>query len=285
MGHGVSEWVDRLVEGRHPSPALEKVVGVLRSDPELCAFATTQDLAQAAGVNVATVTRTAQFLGFTGWPAFVIDYRGQYLATLTAGQLLSGGEQGSVGVRGLASVLEDVRILRVLAEALDEQAIAQAAELLRRARRGVVLATGVYSGPATQLAHSAQLLGCDLSLHEGSVSSQMTAVRRLESEDVLITFNIWKTTEAVNQLALVAAERGVPLVAFIDRSTPVAEAADVAITVPSESPRYLPSTIPVVSAIQALLAEFAEQDRPAAQRHLRESDEWWRRFGVIPGSS
>lgn len=281
MGHTVAAWVDRLTQERSPSPAIAKVIDVLRADPELCAFATTHDLARAAGVNVATVTRTAQFLGFGGWPAFVIDYRGQYLATLTAGRLLTGGGQEGAGVRGLASVLEDVRILGVLTEALDEQIISEAARVLRGARRGVVLATGVYAGPATQLAHSAQLLGCDLVLCSGSVSSQMAAVRRLTAEDVLIVFNIWKTTDAVNRLALAGAERGVPLIAFTDRSTPVAEAAEVTITVPSESPRFLPSTIPVVSAIQALLAEIAEQDRPAAQRHLREADEWWQRFGVI----
>lgn len=284
MGHSLSGWVDRLVSERRPSPAIRKVVHILRSDPELCAFATTQDLATAAGVNVATVTRTAQFLGFSGWPAFVIDYRGQYLATLTADQLLGGGGEGAASVRGSASVLEDVRVLGVLAETLDEGEISRAAELLRLARRGVVLATGIYSGPAAQLAHSGQLLGCDLSLQTGSVSSQMTAVRRLGPEDLLITFNIWKTTEAVNQLSLIAAERGVSLLAFVDRSTPVAEAADVAITVPSESPRYLPSTVPVVSVIQALLAEVAEQDRPAAQRQLREADEWWHRFGVVSDS-
>lgn len=281
MGHSISGWIDRLVGDRSPSPALGKVIDVLRSDPELCAFATTQELARIAGVNVATVTRTAQFLGFSGWPAFTIDYRGQYLATLTAGQMLgaSGGE--GAGVRGLASVLEDVRVLGLLAETLEETVISRAAELITRARQGVVLATGVYAAPATQLAHSAQLLGFDLSLQAGAVSNQMTAVRRLGSEDVLVTFNIWKTTEAVNQLALHAAERGVPLIAFVDRSTPVAEAAEVVITVPSESLRFLPSTVPVVSAVQALLAEMAEQDRASAQRSLREADEWWKRFGVV----
>ncbi len=281
MGHSISGWIDRLVGERRPSPALGKVIAVLKADPELCAFATTQELARIAGVNVATVTRTAQFLGFSGWPAFTIDYRGQYLATLTAGQMLGAVGEGGAGVRGLASVFEDARVLGLLAETLEEEVISRAAQLISGARRGVVLATGVYSAPATQLAHSAQLLGFDLTLQAGAVSNQMTAVRRLGSEDVLVTFNIWKTTEAVNQLALHAAERGVPVIAFVDRSTPVAEAAEVVITVPSESLRFLPSTVPVVSAVQALLAEIAEQDRASAQRNLQEADEWWRRFGVV----
>ncbi|WP_218221009.1 MurR/RpiR family transcriptional regulator [Nesterenkonia sp. Act20] len=278
MGHSVSTWVDKLVDGRSPSPALARVVAVLRADPELCAFATTQQLATVARVNIGTVTRTAQFLGFSGWPDLILDYRGRYLATLTADRILSAS---SSGVQGLASIMEDVRALELLSETLDESLINAGAELIGRSRRAVVLATGIYAGPAAQLVHGAQLLGYDLSLQTGAVSAQMTAVRQLRAEDLVITFNIWKTTEAVNQLALLAAERGVPLLAIVDRSTTVAQRAEVAITVPSESSRYLPSTIPATSVIQALLMGVAERDRAGAEANLREADEMWNRVGVV----
>ncbi|WP_258934337.1 MurR/RpiR family transcriptional regulator [Nesterenkonia pannonica] len=254
------------------------MVELLRADPELCAFATTQQLADVAGVNIATVTRTAQFLGFSGWPDLVLDYRGRYLATLTADRILSAS--GS-GVKGLASIMEDVRALESLSTTLDESVIEAAAELIRRSKRTVVLATGIFAGPAAQLAHGAQLLGCDVSLQTGAVSAQMTAVRQLKADDLVITFNIWKTTEAINQLAIMAAERGVPLLAIADRSTPVVQRSDVAITVPSESARYLPSTIPATAVIQALLMGVAEQDRAGAEASLREADEMWKRVGVV----
>lgn len=278
MGHSVSTWVDKLVNGRSPSPALSRVVAVLRADPELAAFATTAQLADVARVNIGTVTRTAQFLGFSGWPDFVLDYRGRYLATLTADRILSGS---SSGVKGLASIMEDVRALESLVGTLDDTVIEEGAELIGRARRGVVLATGIFAGVAAQLAHGAQLLGCDLSLQTGAVSAQMTAVRQLGPEDLVITFNIWKTTEAVNQLALLAAERGVPLLAIVDRSTPVAQRADLAITVPSDSSRYLPSSVPATSVIQALLMGVAERDRARAEASLREADAMWNRVGVV----
>ena len=278
MSHNVSAWVDRLVSGRRPSPAIAKVVAVLCADPRLCAFATVQQLAVVAQVNIATVTRTVQFLGFSGWPAFVSDYRGQYLATLTADRILSSSPQG---VHGIASILEDVRALESLSETLDVDHIEAGAKLIHEARRGVVLATGIYAGPAAQLVHGAQLLGCDLSLQTGAVSAQLNAVRLLTEEDIVVTFNIWKTTEAVNQLALLAVERGVPVLAVADRSTPVAERSRVVITVPSESSRYLPSTVPATSAIQALLMGVAERDRLAAEVSLREADDMWRRVGVV----
>lgn len=278
MSHSVSAWIDKLVDGRKPSPALGRVVAVLRADPELCAFATTGQLASVAGVNIGTVTRTAQFLGFSGWPALVLDYRGRYLATLTADRILSDAPSG---VQGLASIMEDVRALESLGETLDERVIEAGAELIARSHRVVVLATGIFAGPAAQLVHGAQLLGCDLSLQTGAVSTQMTAVRQLGAKDLVITFNIWKTTEAVNQLSLLAVERGVPLLAIVDRSTPVAQRAEVAITVPSESSRYLPSTIPATSVIQALLMGVAERDRAGSEANLREADQMWRRVGVV----
>lgn len=278
MSHSVSTWVDKLVNGRSPSPALSRVVAVLRADPELVAFATTAQLAEVARVNIGTVTRAAQFLGFSGWPDLVLDYRGRYLATLTADRILSGSTSG---VKGLASIMEDVRALESLSATLDDAVIEAGAELIGRARRGVVLATGIFAGVATQLAHGAQLLGCDLSLQTGAVSAQMTAVRQLGPEDLVITFNIWKTTEAVNQLALLATERGVPMLAIVDRSTPVAQRADLAITVPSDSSRYLPSSVPATSVIQALLMGVAERDRARAEASLREADAMWNRVGVV----
>ncbi|GAA1155534.1 MurR/RpiR family transcriptional regulator [Nesterenkonia sandarakina] len=278
MSHSVSTWVDKLVGGRSPSPALGRVVAVLRADPELAAFATTAQLAAVAQVNIGTVTRAAQFLGFSGWPDLVLDYRGRYLATLTADRILSGSTSG---VKGLASIMEDVRALESLGSTLDDTVIEAGAELIGGARRGVVLATGIFAGVAAQLAHGAQLLGCDLSLQTGAVSAQMTAVRQLGPADLVITFNIWKTTEAVNQLALLAAERGVPLLAIVDRSTPVAQRADLAITVPSDSSRYLPSSVPATSVIQALLMGVAERDRARAEASLREADEMWSRVGVV----
>lgn len=278
MSQALAEWVDALIADRRVSPAMWKVITVLRTDPELSAFATTQQLAAVSQVNIATVTRTAQFLGFSGWPAFVLDYRGQFLATLTADRVLS---EGGASVRGLASIMEDVRALTDLAATLDEKVIDQGAELIQRARKGVVLATGTYAGPAAQLAHGAQLLGNDLTLQAGAVSAQINAVRQLTEADLLVTFNIWKTTEAVNQLALMAAERGVPLMAIVDRTTPVAERADVRISVLSESARYLPSTISATSVVQALLMGVASRDRAGAEASLREADDMWRRIGVV----
>ncbi|GAA3286644.1 MurR/RpiR family transcriptional regulator [Nesterenkonia halobia] len=281
MGETVISWIDRLVTGRSPSPATERVVAELRAAPDQCAFRTAQQVADVVGVNVATVTRTAQFLGFSGWPAFVLDYRGQYLATLTADRMLSSSGRQDDAVRGAGSVLRDMRALGALAEVLDERSIDRGAELIRTARRGVVLATGSFAGPATQLSHGAQLLGCDLMLHVGAASSQMTAVRSLGPGDVVVSFNIWKTAEVVNQLALLAADRGAALIVVGDRTTPVTQRADVSITVPSESAGSLPSTVPAVSVVQALLAGVADSDRATAEASLREVEALWRSMGIV----
>lgn len=281
-GEHLAGWIDALVAGRSVPPATARVIAVLRSAPQEAAFATVRTMAEAADVNIATVTRTAQFLGSSGWPEFVLEYRGRYLAGLRADTMLApAGEPGSAGRSGpRAAVRGDIRTLQGMAEGLDEEAYVRAAERIRAARRIVVLATGTYMGPAEVLAHNGQLLGYDVDFPRGPSSTQMNAVRRLGAEDAVIAFTVWKTAEIVFRLARFAAERGVPLIVVADRSTPAARLAEVVVTVPSESSRYLPSTLPAVAAVQAVLNALADLDRRHAEAQLREADGLWPEMGI-----
>ncbi|GAA2097420.1 MULTISPECIES: MurR/RpiR family transcriptional regulator [Brevibacterium] len=276
----IAGWIDTLLDGRGAPPAMARVLEVLRTAPQEAAFATVKAMAAAAHVNIATVTRTAQFLGFTGWPAFIIEYRGHYLAGLRADSMLApAGEVGASGPREV--VLGDISTLQGMAEGLDEDAYSRAAARIRSARRTVVLATGTYLAPAEVLAHNGQLLGYDLELPHGPSSAQLNAVRKLGEGDVVIAFTVWKTAEIVLRLARFARERGAALVVFADRSTEAARLAEVVVTVPSESSRYLPSTIPAVAAVQAVLTVLADLDREHVEAHLREADELWRSMGIV----
>ena len=283
MTDDLSRWIDGLVAERRVPQATCRIIEVLRRNPQVAAFSTVQAMSELAEVNIATVTRAAQFLGFRGWPDFILDYRGHYLAQLGADTVLAPAPAVGAESGPRFSVQQDVRALQSLAESLDEERVAAAAERLAASRRTVVLATGTYLAPANVLAHNAQLLGYDFELPYGSASTQMNAVRKLGPEDTLIIFNIWKTAAIVPRLAKFAHARRVPIVAFADRTTPAVGLADVVLTVPSEGARYLPSSIPAVSAVQAVLNALADLDRDRTERSLREADELWGELGIVSG--
>jgi DNA-binding MurR/RpiR family transcriptional regulator len=63
----IQDWVARQSEGTDFGPAASRVVEILATQPHLASYATTADLAGRAGVNVATLVRTARLQGFSGW--------------------------------------------------------------------------------------------------------------------------------------------------------------------------------------------------------------------------
>ncbi|GAB3194517.1 MurR/RpiR family transcriptional regulator [Nesterenkonia suensis] len=281
MGGDLSVWLDGLLAGRTAPRATARVIEILRSDPQKAAFATVRSMAETAGVNMATVTRTGQFLGYSGWPAFVVDYRGQYLSTLRAGTIPSRGGVADVSPGPRARVHQDAEVLQSMAENLDQESFHRAAQQLRRSGRIVVLATGMYLAPAIQLSYNCQLLGCDSEVPMASASMQLNAVRRLGPGDTLVIFTIWKTADVVFRLTRYAHSRGVPVMAFADRSTPASAMADFTLTVPTEGTSYLPSGVPVVSAVQALLGTLADIDPRGAEASFAEADALWAEMGII----
>ena len=181
----VDQWISGLVANREFSTAIGQVIALLSSKPSECAFSTATEVGKLARVNPGTVVRATQFLGFTGWPEFIVDYRGQYLASLSAS--MEVGSPAASYSRPRSIISEYAQSLEALAETVEESALKKAGELLLDARRIVVLATGSFAAPAHLLAYNCQLLGLDIDLYSGSPTAQLNAVKRLGPDDLLVT--------------------------------------------------------------------------------------------------
>jgi transposase len=68
-------------------PQAERVAHVLVRAPQFASYASAREVAERAGVNVSTVVRTAQQLGFDGWPQLREELRARYLASVSSGEL------------------------------------------------------------------------------------------------------------------------------------------------------------------------------------------------------
>src|SRR3569833_4235914 len=133
---GFEAWLrDRLPE-RGLRPKSAAVVEVLVSQPRRASFGSTAELAQLAGVNVATVTRTAQALGFAGWPALQQELRARYMSSLSAPQVAE--EHRGVDSPGSASLRRDLDSLALLNRRIDEEVIREVARAIAAARRTLV---------------------------------------------------------------------------------------------------------------------------------------------------
>lgn len=276
----IAEWLDGLTLGRKVSPGIDAVLTILRTDAGRASFMSTQDLAARANVNVATVVRAAQFLGFSGWSALKSELRHRYLASLTAEKLLSERSNSSAGLAG-SSFTNDVRNVTRLADSINPEQLIRAAAVLAAADRIIVLATGSYAGAGFQLAHIGQWMGRDIELHTASGTALVNRLRMLKPGDALVSCNLWRSSKFVLEVVRIAEARGIRIVAIADRQTAVTDLAEEALLVPSEGVTFMPSTVAAVATVQALLAELSAVDPDRTMRALRDTEGLWGELDLV----
>lgn len=251
----IEAWLaDRTTRGALGTQA-ERVVNVLVRAPACASYASAREVAERAGVNVSTVTRTAQQLGFDGWPQLREELRARYLADVSSGHVAPGPAADPA-----AQVLrQDVGNINALATVDNLAAIRATAKAIKTARRTLVLSSDSGAGPAHILSHLGTIAGHDIQLSLDASTSQAAHVARLEPGDCLVTLNVWPLTRILKGLTRLAKERGATVSVFTDlRSSPLAEDADHLIVTPIEGMHAAPSVTAMVAAVQAVVSELMD---------------------------
>ena len=267
-----SEWIGTLRSAVRLTRATKTILSVVETDPAEAAYCSAQALADMAQVNVATVVRAAQSLGYTGWPAFSADIRTRYLASLSSRNLyLHNRGQGLLA----PSIDKDIELLERMREGLDESSLNRMGEHIIASESTGVFATGSYAAPGMQLSHVAQMLGYRVRLHAGSVTSMVNEVNLLTAHDCFLAITLWKSSRAVVQLAEAAREQGAKVLVIADRQTALTDISDEYVLVPAESSELISSLVCATSAIQYLLGRLARHDEERSQRMLGRIDDLW----------
>lgn len=278
----VAEWL-RERAGRVPlSPKARAVLEVLATQPRMSTYGSTQQIADAAGVNVATVTRAAQALGFAGWPALQAELRARYLTSLSVPEIAAEHRtpDGSVFADSLRRDLESVALAgRHLDPAVAERVV----EAIAASRRTLVIAEGSYAAIGLALVHNAVLAGYPVEMLGGYANSDiLNALADAGPEDTVITISLWRLYARTVHAAQVARERGATVCTITDSaSTPLSDAADHVLVVPAEGAAFFPAITAAVAVAQALCAQLAAHDPARTTQSLRRAEAMWDRFAVL----
>lgn len=277
---GFEDWLRGRVPDRGLRPKAAALLEVLLSQPRRAAFGSTAELAQLAGVNVATVTRTAQALGFAGWPALQQELRARYLSSLSAPQVAA--EHHGVGSPGSASLRRDLDGLALLHRRLDETALVAIAHAVARARRTIVIAAGSYAAVGIAFAHNARLAGYDVVAVAANDADLANAIASTGSDDVLIAISFWRLYESTVLAAHEARSRGARVFAVTDAASPaLAAAAETMIMVPAEGVAFFPSLTAGMAVAQAVVAQLAAVDPARTAASIEAAEAMWARFGLL----
>jgi DNA-binding MurR/RpiR family transcriptional regulator len=281
---GLDAWLRGRVPDKGLKPKAAAVLDVLLAQPRRASYGSAAELAELAGANTATVTRTAQALGFAGWPALQQELRARYLAALSAPEVAAEHTRiGETAPPSAAAVHRDVENLALLARRMDAEAVRVLAGAIATARRTVVVAIGSYSAVGVALAHNAQLAGYDVTLAAGyGGGGPANAVAAMTGQDVLVAISFWR----LNQASVVAAEqasaRGARVFAVTDAAGPaLARAAERVLLVPAEGVAFFPSMTAGLALAQAVVTELAAIDPARTRTAIEHAEAQWARFGLL----
>ncbi|MQA08360.1 MAG: SIS domain-containing protein [Pseudonocardiaceae bacterium] len=277
----IQDWLSGRAADAALGPAASRVVEILATQPHLASYASTADLAERASVNVATVVRTSRLLGFSGWPELRLELRSRYLSSLSASQVLAEHD-GVAGNPASDAIRRDIENLETLARTVDLDAIRAVATAIHQARWTVVLGSGTFAAPGVQLVHAGTTMGLDMLLERHFGTHLANTVNRLGAGDCLVTVNLWWLPKQVLEAARIARERGATTCTITDlRSSPLVDASDLVIVVPSEGVIGFPSLTPAVAAVHAVLAELGRLGGARVRKAMERSDAVWQRMGLF----
>lgn len=280
--HGeLKSWIDRRLDGRLPSERQREVLAHLLSRPRETSYGSVTEVAQSVGRAPSTITRTAQMLGYGGWADFQQDFRGRYLAALSAVEVANVHEEQG-GTPAARSMNLDQQALNATVADVDVTSIARTAALVAGSRRTWLVGAGSYAAPARALGHNALLAGYDVRMLEADAAVLANSLARMTNEDVVIAFGVWRQYSSTLDFASSAVQMGCPLVLITDdASMALSSDADVVLTVQSEGASFFPSLIAALAVSQAIMAELAAADPNRTKRSVAHAERVWDRLGVM----
>ncbi len=261
------------------SAQLQQAARYVLEHPQEVALVSMREAARHAGVQPATMTRFAKFLGLPGYD----ELRAQYAAALRergdgfAAKVRTRVDEGSErGVSDTASqMLQGLSAqLAKLCEPDSLRRLEATADRLRSARKVYVLGLRSSHAVAWHFHYVMTLLG-ERSVHlDGPGGTGGDGLLRATSEDVMLVISIKPYATGALELAQLAKERGVGIVSITDSEvSPLVALSEQSVLCPTESDSFFHTLTPALAVSEVLCSLLAEVDRPKTLEALQQVDE------------
>lgn len=263
------------------TPAERRVAEVVLENPQLVAFGTVADLADAASSGAATVVRLAGKLGYDGFTGLQASVQHALASQLrpAAERIREPAATDAIG-KHLQLELDNVTTtLRVLeAEALADVV----AHLADATHRVYVLSGDASAGVAHQFVADLLSLRADVSLLEGNEVAVRRTVALLRKHDVIVTIDLRRYDRWVIDAARDAQANGAWGVAITDSLlSPLAALAERTLTVAAAGGGPFDSHVGTLALLNVLAAGVADRLRREATERLDRAESAWQASGAL----
>jgi DNA-binding MurR/RpiR family transcriptional regulator len=274
--------LDELAAGRRLSPKAAAVARFLDANPRQASFSSASQIAEATSVNVATVVRLAQSLGFSGWPEFQIQLRHRYLGTLLPSELAKSYPHADSLSSFEEAVVHDIQNLQALLSSVSPDAIDEVARAIASARKTLVISSGSHSAVGLIFSHLAGFMRYNVAFEHRGGPHVVGELNRLEPGDCLIAISFWRLVKDVVRATEHARERGVRTIAITDSTfSRLAAAAELVLIVPTESTHFFQSLTAAVSVTYGVLIRLYELGGEDAAEAIVAGERMFEELGVL----
>lgn len=274
----VHERLNRLLHDgtTHQRALSEHVLSNIRD----CSFSSARELAARNDVNVASVIRFTQRLGFSRYDDFRQSLRTYYLSALEPVDLLHSQSRPDDTCKSV--IQQDLRLLTQLARRVDRGALEELTSRIVGARRIVIGGFGEHGGIAVALAHLLTYLGLDVVIETRGGIYLSAYVAHLTADDLLLSFSFWRPSRDTIQAFTWCHRHGVPTAVISDSATSqVALHATHTIIVPCEAVSFFQSMSAALSIVNVLVALVAARRTDQTETALQRSRAYNREFGIV----
>jgi len=258
------------------TPAERRVAEVVLAQPQLVAFGTVADLAEAATSGAATVVRLASKLGFDGFTGLQASVQ-----HALANQLRPAAERirepAATDVIGRHQQLEIENVATTLG-ALSAEALADVvAHLADVGARVLVLSGDASLGVARQMIGDLSSLRDGVVLVDGNDVAVRRAVALARAGDVLLVLDLRRYDRWVIEATKAARSNGAWIVAITDSLlSPLASLAERTLTVAAAGGGPFDSHVGTLALANVLVAGVADRLRAHAADRLDRTEAAWR---------
>lgn len=257
----------------------------LIDDPAESYFLSSRELAKRFGVDVATVVRTVQALGYKRFADFSADLREHFVMKITPYRLMkTAADKGRSPADQVAMSLEsDVENLMDLRGRLDLKGVLEAARKILRAGRVLVVGIDYAASLAWYLDYHLTVFGIRSEAPEGTAGSLQHKIRTLTGKDLLIAISFGRCLRATVEAAMEARSQKAATLAITDSAfSPLARTCDshllVSVANPSLSASYA-AAVSLLSCILVACAHIAPERSldmlRRIERDRRNSERWF----------
>ncbi len=289
------EDLKRLVSDMHAGvasislgPRAFQTLARLVDEPHLAAVSSITDLGRRLEVNASTLTRLAKRLGYSGFNELQAVFRRHVAGTESnfyvrqVDRLMRRDNVESESLNVFLKVVGDEsNNLAKLASSIDVALLERACNMLREAREVRIHGLRQFYSMATFLSYGLGLIRNRVSILGEAGHGIAHSLSQLTSDDLLVVLGCNPYTRATVDSGRVAAEAGIPVLAFTDSSaSPLAASADCVFVIPSSGDFYVNSTAAWSALLEGLLTLVARDLGDEAVATLRSREALFQSLGI-----